>query len=72
VHSGDGAQVGWLEKVTLAPQIAAVRKFFSRPALRAFVAYGNWSRELRGSVGGAAFENHTQGLTCGVQAEAWW
>lgn len=72
VHSGDGAQVGWLEKVTLAPQIGAGRKFFSRPVLRAFTTYANWSRGLRGSVGGAAFENHTRGLTYGVQAEAWW
>lgn len=63
---------GWLRKFTFAPQIGAGRKFFSRPVLRAFLTYGNWSDGLRGFVGGIPFENRTDGLTYGVQAETWW
>lgn len=63
---------GWLRKLTIAPQIGAGRKFFSRPVLRAFLTYGNWSDGLRGFVGGIPFENRTDGLTYGVQAETWW
>ena len=63
---------GWLRKFTIAPQIGAGRKFFSRPVLRAFVTYGNWSDGLRGFVGGIPFQNRTDGFTYGVQAETWW
>jgi maltoporin len=63
---------GWLRKFTIAPQIGAGRKFFSRPVLRAFLTYGNWSDGLRGFVGGIPFENRTDGFTYGVQAETWW
>ena len=63
---------GWLRKFTIAPQIGAGRKFFSRPVLRAFLTYGNWSDGLRGFVGGIPFQNRTYGLTYGVQAETWW
>jgi maltoporin len=63
---------GWLRKFTIAPQIGAGRKFFSRPVLRAFMTYANWSDGLRGFVGGTAFQNRTSGLTYGVQAETWW
>jgi maltoporin len=71
-HSGDGRYDGWLSKYTIAPQLGVGRKFFSRPVLRAFVTYANWSNGLRGFVGGPAFQNATQGLTYGVQAESWW
>ena len=63
---------GWLRKFTIAPQIGAGRKFFSRPFLRAFMTYANWSDGLRGFVGGIPFQNRTSGLTYGVQAETWW
>ncbi|HTZ95363.1 MAG TPA: carbohydrate porin [Terriglobales bacterium] len=63
---------GWLRKFTIAPQIGAGRKFFSRPVLRAFLTYGNWSDGLEGFVGGIPFEKRTDGLTYGVQAETWW
>jgi maltoporin len=39
--SGAGLYDGWLRKFTLAPQIGAGRKFFSRLVLRAFVTYAN-------------------------------
>ncbi|HWY71334.1 MAG TPA: carbohydrate porin [Terriglobales bacterium] len=67
-----GQYDGWLRKFTIAPQIGAGRKFFSRPVLRAFLTYANWSDGLRGFVGGTPFQNRTDGLTYGVQAETWW
>jgi maltoporin len=62
----------WLRKITIAPQIGAGRKYFSRPILRAFLTYGDWSDGLRGFVGGVPFANKTNGFTYGVQAEHWW
>jgi maltoporin len=67
-----GQYDGWLRKFTIAPQIGAGRKFFSRPALRAFLTYASWSDGLRGLVGGVPYQNKTSGLTYGVQAETWW
>src|ERR1700733_1075354 len=67
-----GSYDGWLRKCTFAPQIGADRKFFGRPVLRAFLTYANWSNGFRGLVGGIPFENQTNGLTYGVQAEHWW
>jgi maltoporin len=67
-----GQYDGWLRKFTIAPQIGAGRKFFSRPVLRAFLTYADWSNGLRRFVGGLAYENRTNGLTYGVQAETWW
>jgi maltoporin len=67
-----GSYEGWLRKCTFAPQIGPDRKFFGRPVLRAFVTYANWSSGFRGLVGGVPFENRTNGLTYGVQAEHWW
>jgi len=63
---------GWLRKFTIAPEIGAGRKFFSRPVLRVFLTYGNWSNGFRGLVGGIPFEDRTSGLTYGVQTETWW
>lgn len=67
-----GPYDGWLRKITFAPQIGAGRKYFSRPVLRAFVTYANWSNGLKGYVGGVPFQNRTSGLTFGVQSESWW
>jgi maltoporin len=71
-QNGDIRLDGWLRKFTIAPQIGAGRKFFTRPVLRAFLTYANWSDAFRGYVGGVPFENRTNGLTYGVQAETWW
>ena len=70
--SPSGHYDGWLRKVTIAPQIGAGRKFFSRPVLRAFLTYADWSDGFRGLVGGPAYLKKTAGLTYGVQAETWW
>jgi maltoporin len=67
-----GPYEGWLGKFTIAPQIGAGRKFFSRPVLRAFLTYATWSDGLRGAVGGIPFKDKTNGFTYGVQAETWW
>jgi maltoporin len=67
-----GQYEGWLRKFTIAPQIGAGRKFESRPVLRVFLTYANWSDGLRGLVGGIPYLTRTNGLTCGVQAETWW
>ena len=71
-HSGTGLYDGWLRKFTIAPQIGAGREFFSRPVLRAFITYANWSEALRGFVGGPAYLNKTSGFNFGLQAETWW
>ena len=71
-QNGDTHLDGWLRKFTIAPQIGAGDKFFSRPVLRAFVTYANWSDAFRGYVGGVPYLNKTNGLTYGVQAETWW
>ena len=70
-HSPSGNYDGWLRKVTIAPQIGAGRKFFSRPVLRTFLTYANWSDGIRGLVGGQAYLRKTSGITYGVQAETW-
>lgn len=67
-----GQYDGWLRKFTIAPQIGAGRKYFSRPVLRAFLTYASWSDGFRGFVGGVPYLNRTNGLTYGVQAETWW
>jgi maltoporin len=71
-RSPSGQYEGWLRKLTIAPQIGAGRKFFSRPVLRTFLTYANWSDGLRGFVGGQPYQRRTNGLTYGVQAETWW
>ena len=67
-----GQYDGWLRKVTFSPQLGMGNKFFSRPVLRAFITYANWSDALKGYVGGVPFHNRTDGLTYGVQTEHWW
>jgi len=71
-QNGNSQFSGWLRKFTIAPQIGAGRQFFSRPVLRLFMTYANWSNGYRGLVGGIPFEDRTSGLTYGVQAETWW
>ena len=61
--SGNGQYEGWVRKFTIAPQIGAGRKFFSRPVLRVFATYASWSNGLRGFVGGIPFQNKTSGFS---------
>ena len=67
-----GQYEGWLRKITFAPQIGAGQKYFSRPVLRVFVTYADWSDGLKGYIGGVPYQKRTSGLTFGVQSEHWW
>jgi maltoporin len=63
---------GWVRKYSITPQLGAGRKFFSRPVLRGFFTYSDWSDDFRSFVGGPAYKTKTSGLSYGVQAETWW
>jgi maltoporin len=66
------SQNGMLYKLTLAPQIALGRGFFSRPVLRGYVTYAGWSNSFKGSVGGIDYVDQTHGWSWGAQMETWW
>jgi maltoporin len=61
-----------LYKLTLSPQVSLGDRFMSRPVIRAFVTYAHWGEDFVGQVGGNDYQNEQQGLTYGVQMEAWW
>jgi maltoporin len=63
---------GPLYKVTLAPQVSLGGRFMSRPVLRGFITYAHWDDTFIGQVGGNDYRTENQGLTYGVQMEAWW
>lgn len=63
---------GVLGKLTLAPQIQPAAGFFARPSIRAFLTYAVWSDGFEGAVAPVGYGNDTQGLSLGVQMEAWW
>jgi len=62
---------GNLYKLTLAPQVSLGGRFMSRPVIRVFVTYAHWSGDLVGRIGGNDYANENNGLTYGVQMEAW-
>lgn len=70
--AGGEGQRDYLYKLTFAPQVSLGRTYFSRPSLRAFVTYAGWGDDFRGQVGGPAYGDATEGLSYGVQMEAWW
>ena len=64
---------GHLWKITFAPLVVSRgEKFFSRPQLRVYITYAGWTDSFKGSVGGTPYMDDTQGLSYGIQAEAWW
>ncbi len=63
---------GSLYKLTIAPQISLGNRFNSRPAIRAFVTWASWSDDFEGQIGGIDYASKNEGLTAGVQMEAWW
>jgi maltoporin len=63
---------GNLFKLTLAPQVSLGDQFFSRPVLRVFITYAQWSNGFVGQVGGQDYLTDHNGFTFGVQMEAWW
>lgn len=63
---------GVLYKLTLAPQVSLGGRFMSRPVLRAFVTYADWTDDFVGLIGGRDFSSDSEGLTAGMQVEVWW
>ncbi|SMF24150.1 maltoporin [Alteromonadaceae bacterium Bs31] len=63
---------GSLYKLTIAPQISLGGSFNSRPVIRAFVTWASWSDDFIGEVGGIDYASKSEGITGGVQMEAWW
>lgn len=72
VKNDEAGTSDYLYKVTLAPQVSLGRRFMSRPVIRAFVTYGHWGDDFVGQVGGFDYSDRNQGVTFGVQMEAWW
>jgi maltoporin len=72
VQNNDAGTSDFLYKLTLAPQVSLGGRFMSRPVLRAFVTYAHWGDDFVGQVGGNDYGGENDGLTFGVQMEAWW
>jgi len=67
----DGME-GVLGKFTLAPQLQPAAEHFSRPSIRAFLTYAVWSDGFEGAVAPISYGTDTDGISFGVQMEAWW
>ena len=67
---------GTLSKLTTALQLSANRGFYSRPVMRFFVTFADWSDDFKGLIGNtpgdAPYVDETQGWSIGAQAEVWW
>lgn len=62
-----------VNKLTVAPQLALDSGFWSRPVLRAFATFASWNDVAKANgVANGVFGNAKNGMTVGVQAEAWW
>jgi len=66
------ASEGTLGKLTFAPQASIGNRFMSRPVIRAFVTGAFWSDDFVGQVGGLDYQTSKDGLSAGMQMEAWW
>jgi maltoporin len=63
---------GTLAKLTVAPQVSISDRWASRPVIRAFMTGAFWSDGFMGQVGGLDYATSTDGLSGGMQMEAWW
>jgi maltoporin len=72
VKDEEADTTGNVFKLTLAPQVSLGNRFMSRPVIRGFVTYAQWSDDFVGSVGGNDYLNEDHGVTYGVQMEVWW
>ena len=70
VSDSVNATRGNLFKLTLVPQVSLGNQFFSRPVLRTFVTYAQWSNGFVGQVGGQDYLTDHNGSTYGLQMEA--
>ncbi|URI06810.1 carbohydrate porin [Aquincola tertiaricarbonis] len=68
----DGKDTAHLTKLTVAPQVALAPGFWSRPVFRTFVTYAKWNDAANGAGTNGVFGSKTNGLTYGIQVEAWW
>ena len=66
-----GGNTAKLAKLTVAPQYTLTGGFWARPAFRAFATYAKWN-DAAGAQGGGVFEPKNNGMTYGLQVEAWW
>ncbi|MDK2123948.1 maltoporin [Parachitinimonas caeni] len=70
----------YLNKLTIAPQLAVGKGFWARPVLRAYATFASWDKAAGNpvctgrdcGVGMSAFAGKTSGASYGVQMEAWW
>jgi maltoporin len=68
-----GGTTAKLAKLTVAPQITLAGGFWARPAFRAFATYAKWNAPGgTPAIGGNVFAPDRNGMTYGLQAEAWW
>ena len=68
----DGDESRDLKKITLAQQWSAGRSFWARPQIRVFATYALWDGERYQAASESVDVGDDNGLTFGVQAEAWW
>lgn len=61
-----------LTKLTLAQQWSAGRGAFARPVVRAFVTYAKWNGEDYNAASESVDDLEDNGMTYGLQMEAWW
>ena len=68
----DGERSRDLKKLTLAQQWSAGRSFWARPQIRVFATYAKWDGGRYQAASESIDAGDDDGLTFGVQAEAWW
>ncbi|NVK40174.1 MAG: maltoporin [Oceanospirillaceae bacterium] len=68
---GDGDDAD-LVKLTLAQQWSAGNSFWARPQVRAFATYARWDGDVYNAASESIEMGEDDGLTFGVQVEAWW
>ncbi|WP_395142342.1 maltoporin [Schlegelella aquatica] len=68
----EGKATAHLTKFTVAPQLSLSRGFWSRPVFRAFATYAKWNDAAGNAGTGGVFGNDRDGMTYGIQVEAWW
>jgi maltoporin len=72
VKDTEAGTSSYLGKFTLAPEVSLGNRFMSRPVIRAFITYAHWGEPFRGQIGGNDYADSIEGLTYGIQMEAWW
>jgi maltoporin len=68
----EAGKQGTLVKCTIAPQITPLNKILSRPALRAYFTFAQWSDAFVGEVATGSFPDQNHGISMGLQMEVWW